>query len=836
MNTQQFTTSTFSLSIPAVYTDIQVAWESIRAAHEQPGDDYLSFASTTLLPIVYFDEFTGADLASRYWPSCLQGDTEIEIIADKTLPLADLVSNVRLLKSDDKIFYYLGIVQINNEYCYTFRGDCKIEQREFYEPLFEEIWQSLTYFGDPKAAMDKLPPFLKAIYYNEECPVPIVKEKDVPQREQIDTLKEIEPFSIPADGKEFWIIDGIELRFLPDEYSQSVNGRLYIGLKGIIPEFDMQRHGHVINSYNGGASFTFGFSKVYHKGIPTGIIPIVESQDQTYDNSIWAVGFQYSLAFTGNITLQDGWLGLNGYMEDKWNPKSYKISLAKKIPMDDIEWDKYEFTTFLELETAAPKTVRQLKLTNPDYIEFRESVYPLTHLETLIIDFSNNSKEAAEFVEIPTFIKHFKNLKKLYFSGISSITKFPKWIGDLKELEFLLFTDSKIKGIYPSVFQYLSKLKFCYLQYNCLVVAPDFRSDSMLEILHLEGNQLNKLPASLLKLKNLGRLNIIKNPISWLPVGLENIPELELELDKKTTLLDYTYKGADGKGTVSYNDELFFARNDIALSNTLTHAIEKADFKKYENGINMIARHSVGFATTVTDPYDEKGNHRFGGLPDLPANMDYPTVITKHGETNRGWQFIAQINCESIAHLQDYLPRKGMLYFFIEDQQDFVPKVIYYEGGTSDLKSAKELTITEDFIYDELGLFEPYKAESEKYVSTPVFYYDEHYYEHIAPELKELTRKHNETEAFKTMLLPFDNDKSLHSINSYVFKQHGSPELEAVDKLKGKSEEWMVLLKVSSDNNPEFCFWDAGEIYFVIHKSDLAKGDFSNVYCGLETS
>jgi uncharacterized protein YwqG len=46
----------------------------------------------------------------------------------------------------------------------------------------------------------------------------------------------------------------------------------------------------------------------------------------------------------------------------------------------------------------------------------------------------------------------------------------------------------------------------------------------------------------------------------------------------------------------------------------------------------------------------------------------------------------------------------------------------------------------------------------------------------------------------------------------------------------------MVLLRVSSDNNPGFCFWDDGEIYFVIHKSDLDKKDFSNVYCGLESS
>jgi len=46
----------------------------------------------------------------------------------------------------------------------------------------------------------------------------------------------------------------------------------------------------------------------------------------------------------------------------------------------------------------------------------------------------------------------------------------------------------------------------------------------------------------------------------------------------------------------------------------------------------------------------------------------------------------------------------------------------------------------------------------------------------------------------------------------------------------------LILLKVYSDDKPGFCFWDAGEISFLIHKSDLAKGDFSNVMCTLESS
>lgn len=144
---------------------------------------------------------------------------------------------------------------------------------------------------------------------------------------------------------------------------------------------------------------------------------------------------------------------------------------------------------------------------------------------------------------------------------------------------------------------------------------------------------------------------------------------------------------------------------------------------------------------------------------------------------------------------------------------------------TDNLKSAKELNIEEEFIYDESGIYQPFKTNSEKGVSVPSFYNDDHYYQDIAPELKDLEESYDETEAFQEKLLPF-NTRSSHGINSYVFKQHDSPEIEAVNKLKGKPEEWMVLLRVSSDNNPGFSFWDAGEIYFIIHKSDLAKRFF----------
>ncbi|WP_222597119.1 YwqG family protein [Chitinophaga pinensis] len=280
-------------------------------------------------------------------------------------------------------------------------------------------------------------------------------------------------------------------------------------------------------------------------------------------------------------------------------------------------------------------------------------------------------------------------------------------------------------------------------------------------------------------------------------------------------LLDYSYKGADGEGTTQFDNELFWAKHDDRLRKQLEQIITTQELQTYQEGLTALARKSVAFATTKEDNYSRKGNSRFGGLPDLPAHIPYPSFKDYQGN-EKGMQFIAQINCTDIAHLQDYLPRTGILYFFIEDQEDTDAKVIYYDGDLSALQSAGQLDITEDYIYDQHGIYTPYKVIADKYASLPSFYNARDYYAHSWPELEALEEEDDATDALKQALEP--DFKAIHSINSYVFKQHDTPEKEAVHAFKGKPEDWMVLLKVGSDSQPGFCFWDAGEIYFVIHK------------------
>ncbi|MEO0813541.1 MAG: DUF1963 domain-containing protein, partial [Myxococcota bacterium] len=71
-------------------------------------------------------------------------------------------------------------------------------------------------------------------------------------------------------------------------------------------------------------------------------------------------------------------------------------------------------------------------------------------------------------------------------------------------------------------------------------------------------------------------------------------------------------------------------------------------------------------------------------------------------------------------------------------------------------------------------------------------------------------------------------------VGTYGFTQHEDPEHSASLVRKGAPEDWVILYHVKSRG--DFQWGDAGDLFFVIHKSDLAQRDFSRVFCTMESS
>lgn len=174
------TAKTFSVNFPPLYEYVYTLQESIMAEHKQD-DKCLSYINISLQELSTFDDCEGDDLLTRFRAFCLDERGTVEVIADKTIHVAGHNSVIRTAQAAKGEFYYFGLLPVNTEHGYLFIGDCDSGSKEYYEPLFDEIWQSLQYFGNPAKAL---------------------KEKDNTE----PLINKIEPFSIPPNNKEFWQI------------------------------------------------------------------------------------------------------------------------------------------------------------------------------------------------------------------------------------------------------------------------------------------------------------------------------------------------------------------------------------------------------------------------------------------------------------------------------------------------------------------------------------------------------------------------------------------------------------------------------------------------------
>src|SRR5689334_5268283 len=147
---QSITTEKFSVSFPSVYEHAFALRENIMAEHKE-NDQCLSYINISLQELSTFNDYEGDDLPARFKAFCLDERGTVEVIADKTLKVAGHNSYIRTAQSPSGTFYYFALLPINNESGHLFIGDCQSGSKEYYEPLFDEIWQSLQYFDKPAA-------------------------------------------------------------------------------------------------------------------------------------------------------------------------------------------------------------------------------------------------------------------------------------------------------------------------------------------------------------------------------------------------------------------------------------------------------------------------------------------------------------------------------------------------------------------------------------------------------------------------------------------------------------------------------------------------------------
>ncbi|MFT9370454.1 YwqG family protein [Paenibacillus polymyxa] len=307
------------------------------------------------------------------------------------------------------------------------------------------------------------------------------------------------------------------------------------------------------------------------------------------------------------------------------------------------------------------------------------------------------------------------------------------------------------------------------------------------------------------------------------------------------------------------------------LKEELTRILEEHSLDdELKEEIYQAAEATIQFQLEHEENYENVGNSRIAGYPDLPPTIEWP--CNSDGEY---YTFIAQINLSELPFSPfEGLPHQGILYFFLgldEPAYDIEHKIFYYNGDSSALQKTLppagrvEVSVEQrDFTAYAISFHPILTLPSEGELGDILL--DQY------EELYELLYEHSDTvwgqhQSFagntrRDAYLCRNGLKGLlfnwHKSESQIHKEaeqamhRGSteyaehlrsevlPQLQEYQANRQKhdqaSENWRVLLSVSSLNEVGMCWWDAGYLEFFIDQRDLKNLDFSRTYVNLATS
>jgi len=294
--------------------------------------------------------------------------------------------------------------------------------------------------------------------------------------------------------------------------------------------------------------------------------------------------------------------------------------------------------------------------------------------------------------------------------------------------------------------------------------------------------------------------------------------------------------------------------NIFPFKHNLKAKIEK-ELKKLTWEINPekiieLLESTIGIRTKKVNSKIGNGKSKFGGLPDLPIEIEWPKL------NGFPFAFLGQINLSDVKFdKHNSLPKKGLLLFFFSANQDDycyenfkdIHQVIFIEN-LSDLKLKN---YPEN--YNELAKFNECDIEYFEHFSLPSYQNYQILDLNLSDEddnlLFEATEIINE--------ITFSGDDIGHQILGnaqavqgdvnypWVLQSIGH-KIKTLAELNENEQKKVIenqkniklLLQIDTlESTPNFSdFGASGGIYFGIKESDLKKGKFDNTYFELQNS
>lgn len=262
--------------------------------------------------------------------------------------------------------------------------------------------------------------------------------------------------------------------------------------------------------------------------------------------------------------------------------------------------------------------------------------------------------------------------------------------------------------------------------------------------------------------------------------------------------------------------------------------------------LEPFAKNAIKIETQTKNDNDiAVGVSKFGGLPDLPDSLVWPS------NENGALSFVAQINFAEASKfdIDSLLPKSGMLYLFYDknlrvwgydpaDKNGFVVIFSDVNHGLLSRRSSENLE-GENFIFNARSL--SFKSEvnlpSLQSSLVPFGKFSEEeweaYHEIIEPswqakENKLLGHSDNVQGGMELECELVTNGLDCGDGSAYHHPRIAEFEKNAV--------QWQLLLQIDSDEEGDMDWDGEGRIYLWINRDDLAARDFSKTWLILQTS
>ncbi len=528
--------------------------------------------------------------------------------------------------------------------------------------------------------------------------------------------------------------------------------------------------------------------------------------------------------FFGTVRIEQGWLHLDGVASYEDAPPrpahrdAMPINICKRFEPRPLIPPRQKLTL------QAARTLKP------------EDVY------CLHIDPQNAVKT------FPMEILAFRNLEDLWLTchREQAPNPLPEALFNLTELHSLNLQWSALDiGALPEQINRLNKLEtLCLIACNITLLPESLAALSRLETLDVSYNKLETLPDCLGSTSSLRNLDARGNSFTSLPKNLVNIPSVRVSYPDQALYRDPGYATNhvvpvdDAQFALSAKPELF-----ASVSQLLDARSDDEDIKRCMLAESTCCVYASGCSIGI-DALIRLGASKTGGAPHLPKHVAHPCNVNGLFPT-----FYAQLNLAEIAPLQTWLPRRGMLYFFIGDFRYAENPVVIYADVDADDLAVVEYTAKTRWINSDVDAFDDGASPSlaaelrlqfSAGVSMPYLYRAT---ARRFPALGPLFT--SESRADRKRIEDFDRaldaarealsglglmpSEHAHSLNGWVWSDDETSTEQASLAKGGYAHEWINLLVLESVG--DFCFGDAGSIAFCIHKKDLAATDFSQVVC-----